>query len=369
MQDEVRIEKAKNTIDIYPLKKGKRILVYLADLFVTFILSLILFHLAVYPLSTLMTNKKGRAEELLTAQNQRDSVLYGHKLMVSVTSTDVSHLDENLKKTGDNFIQYYVIPGTEIVNEVFNAFYRGIRGSEEGYLRLFKDNNSKGFFEIVDGLPQLKSEYKEEFTPYFNEKDKMSKKGETDFNSCFETFFLKSYSDLISDIMNNDLVYEGISYKERQTKVLSILNYNQMEILIDVFISYILSFGFLYLLIPLLNKTRKTTAMLFMRVQRVNAHSLRILTRGQELLHSIYQFALNIAFIVFTPLPLLQFNELFSLPVVLPISLISLGFGLVSLVFLLFDAYNRSLSDRLTGSVMITNDALDDIYRSRGYLQ
>jgi hypothetical protein len=34
---------------------------------------------------------------------------------------------------------------------------------------------------------------------------------------------------------------------------------------------------------------------------------------------------------------------------------------------MLFDPYNRTLSDRLTGTVMVSQDTLDDIISAKGY--
>ena len=67
------------------------------------------------------------------------------------------------------------------------------------------------------------------------------------------------------------------------------------------------------------------------------------------------------------PLGLYSIAAIFSLPYLFAFSLVSLGYVLISLIVMLFDPYNRTLSDRLTGTVMVSQDTLDDIIRAKGY--
>ncbi|MBR1846124.1 MAG: hypothetical protein IJ787_00170, partial [Bacilli bacterium] len=81
-------QQERKVIDVFPLPKGKRMLVFLADFFISFILGLALFHLVAYPLSRLFTNADAQAEQLISSQKHRDETLYGNKLLFYGETSD-----------------------------------------------------------------------------------------------------------------------------------------------------------------------------------------------------------------------------------------------------------------------------------------
>ena len=76
------LEKEEKTFDILPVKKGRRMLIYLADFFVVLIISMILFNIAVYPLAKLATGSQKKEEEAIT-------VFFFMKKMKSITMTEI----------------------------------------------------------------------------------------------------------------------------------------------------------------------------------------------------------------------------------------------------------------------------------------
>jgi hypothetical protein len=190
-------------------------------------------------------------------------------------------------------------------------------------------------------------------------------------SSHYETFkndiFLQTYYDMLNDIGTNDLTYSGVSYNENQKQVTSLSDYLDQMIEVSVYISNIVSLSSLFLLVPLLNNNHKTISMFFMKVERVNASSLKLLRKRDVWLYFIYQIALNCATLMLTPLPIVTFSYVFNLGALFPLSMVSVGFALISFFFVMFNQYNRGLSDIVTGTVLISNDTLDTIYRSKGY--
>jgi hypothetical protein len=61
------------------------------------------------------------------------------------------------------------------------------------------------------------------------------------------------------------------------------------------------------------------------------------------------------------------FHLILNLRILLSVSGISLILVIASLLTLLFDRYNRSLTDIFSRSVLVNEKTLDEIYRAKGY--
>ena len=158
-----------------------------------------------------------------------------------------------------------------------------------------------------------------------------------------------------------------MSYVEKLNTHNAYQNYYDILIVISCFITLVVSWAIYYILIPFINRGRKTLAMIFMSTERVNIDRLYVCKKGEMIFASIYSLFTNMMFVLFLPIIYVNFNYLFSLTILLTFSLASLLFNLVSLGFILFNSFNRSLSDIFSRSVMISTSNLDEIYKAKGY--
>ena len=357
-------------VEISPLSKGRRALAFLAEFFLTFILGISLFHLAVYPLGRLSVGYEEKAKTSLSAQKNRDYVLYGNKLLfyTAIDKQEVGDFTANLEYTFKAYLYQYVKQKEEInvryddvQGEIFATYY-GTK-LNEFYVSL---GGADTYFNLGETIT-LKQLYVDEFMHAFIRGDELSAQGQADYDDFQTKVFLKGYNTMLDDIVKTDLTYEGISYAKEHAVVTSFIALEKNLVLASALIAYSLSAIILGLICPMFIKRRRTLAMLLMRNERLNAERLVLLKRKWTALYAVYYFAFNMAGVFFIPLGIFDFISLFSLPVLLPISLLSLALILGSGIFMLFEPFNRTLSDRLTGSVMVSEATLDDIYRAKGY--
>lgn len=363
------LEKEKKTVDIFPLGKGKRVLVYLCDLIINFALAFFLFNIAVFPSARSIIHVDEKTSEIASFGTKRDSVLYGNNLLFAVDEEKKAsaYFNGSLTNTFTRYSSYFVNDASSDY-DVFHNYYITIKNDASSYISVMKSNDKDlSFFDYSGSSPVLKDTYKKEFKPAFDSKDSLGDTAKSHYESFQNDFFLQCYYDMLGDIEKNDLTYGGVSYKTCQNHVNELSNVIDNTIAVSSYISEAMSILLLFLLVPLLGKNSKTVAMLFMKVERVNVYSLKLSRNRDVLLYFIYQVALNLALILFVPLPTVSINLVFGLGVLLPLSLISLGLAVISLFFVLFNSFNRSLSDILTGTILITSDSLDEIYRSKGY--
>ena len=80
MTENLNQEKQK-VIEIYPVKVGRRVLAFLAEIFVCLILSIILFELCVFQISRLVIGYDKLVEDSETYQKGQYNILYQHELL------------------------------------------------------------------------------------------------------------------------------------------------------------------------------------------------------------------------------------------------------------------------------------------------
>jgi hypothetical protein len=363
-------EKEAGALDVYPLKRGKRILSCLADTFICFLLAFTLFHLAVSPLGKLAygyDDKVSLSEEQAT---KRDAVLYRNNLLFSEEGDEsVSAFTVNLENTFDLFASYYVVDGTSADYEVLRHYAIDIRGSSEMYASYFSKYDTQGFFNLSGSAPVLNERYVAEFAPNFDEKDTMSDTGKKDYESFRDDFFIKAYGAILTDAAENEgaLTYNGDDYAVLQESVSSINAGLDSFTSVCAGIAYLLSMAVCFVLFPMLLKNRRTMAMALLNEERIDIRALAPINRPRALLVALYDVFGNMWGLLFTPMFAVGFNELFALPGLFIISLIGLLYDILSLAFILISPLGSSLTDKLSQTVLVTDETLDKIYRKRGY--
>ena len=175
------------------------------------------------------------------------------------------------------------------------------------------------------------------------------------------------YADVFKDIGRNDLIHNGNSYLANKRIVKDSEVYLQWQLVISSLLSYLLSIIIYFAIIPLFIPDGRTLAMLMMRLARIGTNNLYLLNKGENAINAIYMLAFNLPVAFFMPMTYVAFTYLFNIPVLFPLLIIGLVLALASFIMLLASSYNRTICDYLSHSVIIKNDDLDEIYRSKGY--
>ena len=359
-------------IDIHPLKKGKRALVFLGDFFLLLVFSLLLFHVGTYPLGRYIVRFDDQLTSLRQAQVRRDAVLYGHELLFARDggNKDYGDFETNLEYTSGEYIHCHVDETYPQKYDVFAHYFVDIRQDETAYVSFMKDLDERyGFFDFSGGLPKLKETFVEEFKPMYDEKDTMSTKGVQDQQTFENKIFVQGYAKLLADLQEKDLTYEGNSYASEQKVIDEVLKNSRSLIMTCSLVTLLTVWIILHLLIPTLSKKRKTIGMMMMRVERIHKSNFDYLSLPMTYLSSLYSLAASALLVLFIPWGTTDFNELFSLPVLFPVALFSLAYLIGSLAFMLFDPFNRTLGDFLCQSYFLGMDDFDHLIRERGYGQ
>ena len=359
----------KKEINIAPIGKGKRMLVFLGDLFITFMIAVFLLNIAVLPIGKVSSNYDGWMDEIDVQTKNRNEILYGNQLLFYEYEEDKNNFESNLYYSGNKFVEQMVL-SNETKYDVLATYFISIKNEKNKYLEIYQIVDEEyGFLLFEDGQIKLKPKYIEAFAPAFDKNDEMSENAKKDYELFLQKIFLNSYSYLIEDIQENDLTYLNYSYIECQNAIADANRYYDLLVLICTYISFLLAFIICYLVYPLINKNGKTMTMSIIKIERVGINNIYLLKKGEVALSSIYNLVSNFVMTLFLPLPNVMFSYVFAIGGGTLFVMSALSFALIvaSFFVILFNQFNRSLFDILSRTVMISTESLDEIYRLKGY--
>ena len=371
-------ENKSQTVDICPLGKGKRMLAFLADFFINFILTFVLFNAAAMPLTNLAFGATARQARSDSAARAQFDILYGNKLMFYETDDDKYYYTKDVEITLNSYLSYYGLNDEDVIeghpqyghkaeNEVLLHFYKDIRNKYDTYkTSLTNFDKDHGYFVITDDSIALNATIKNEIRLSFISPSDMSESGKKALG-YLQDYFINAYADLFNDILKNDLTYNAISYLSQKKIVDESENNFQIQLIVAAATSYFISSLVIYLVVPLHSKDNKTFAMMMMRIERIGTNNLFFIRKSESALLFVYSLVFNLPLLFFMPMTQVDFSYLFNITPLL--SMLTIGFisWVISFFMIIFSSFNQTLSDKLSRSVLISESDLDAIYRAKGY--
>ena len=298
--------------------------------------------------------------------------------MLHENDLDLYYYNANVEYTMNCWLSYYSFSDTDVLeahkqyghkeeNEIIRHFYRDIRNDDSKFLSTLQNFNIEyNYFNIEGDSVALKDEVKTNIKLSFFSPDDMSENGKT-MLANMQNEFMNLYADVFKDIETNDLINNGNSYLANKKIVTDSETYLKWQLVISSLLAYLLSIAIYFVIIPLFTPDGRTLAMLMMRLSRIGTNNLYLLNKGENAINAIYMLAFNLPVAFFMPMTYVTFTYLFNIPVLFPLLIIGIVLIIASLITLLISSYNRTICDYLSRSVIIKNDDLDEIYRSKGY--
>lgn len=369
------MEENNNIVDIQPVSKGKRTLVFLGDFFICFILTFVLMMLAVQPLASLITKLDDKEKTALEAEKNRDDILYDSKLLFFLNNDEKYNYEKNLAFTFQRFVSYYAFSeehpsdvnqeyyGHQKESEIFSSYYIDYKSDSATYNTIF---NNSDYFVIEDSEKTLKETYKEQFVNLYLPGDELSEAANIQYQRLYEEF-LGAYANMVNDIKKNDLKIDDRSFIYYQNIMDDFAKYSDWLYVISSLIAFFIAWFICFVGMPLIFDNGQTITMKVMKIERIGMNNLYTVNKGESILIGVYQFVLCLVGVSFIPLAYVPFYYLFNLPLLIPLSSISLLLLLSSTMIMLLNKYSRTGSDLLSRTVLISEADLNKIYEARGY--
>ena len=368
-------ENQKNVIEIRPVTKWKRFLVFLADYFITFIIAFTLFNLAIFPLAKIVFNTQQQSEQALALEKKATNLLKDDGY-IFVPSSDAS-FQEDVNYTFKVFLSYYAFDeenpdnqhlqyGHKLENEVIRKYYENVINDTALYLKAFKEvNDLDQMFVIGDSVDSivLKDDYKSLLANELLEISDESKYSTAMLNFRDHVFAKLFYLHVYNHIIENDYVKDGVSFKNCLEEARDIIRSLQWVATGSTLFTILLSWSITFVIYPLINKDRKTIGTTAMRISKLHYKSLGPINKGTVMIQSFYHFLFLLSFGLFLPVLFFGLSYTFNLPLLFILSFISFGLIIISGLFIIFNEYNRSGMDVLTNTVLLPDSEIDMMYR------
>ena len=368
-------ENQKNVIEIRPVTKWKRFLVFLADYFITFIIAFTLFNLAIFPLAKIVFNTQQQSEQALVLEKKATNLLKADGY-IFVPSSDAS-FQEDVNYTFKVFLSYYAFDeenpdnqhlqyGHKLENEVIRKYYENVINDTALYLKAFKEvNDLDQMFVIGDSVDSivLKDDYKSLLANELLEISDESKYSTAMLNFRDHVFAKLFYLHVYNHIIENDYVKDGVSFKNCLEEARDIIRSLQWVATGSTLFTILLSWSITFVIYPLINKDRKTIGTTAMRISKLHYKSLGPINKGTVMIQSFYHFLFLLSFGLFLPVLFFGLSYTFNLPLLFILSFISFGLIIISGLFIIFNEYNRSGMDVLTNTVLLPDSEIDMMYR------
>ena len=359
-------------IDIRPLNKWKRLLVFLGDYFISFIISFILFNLLVFPVAGLITNIKEESSRAARLDEQAINMLIDDGYLYSPNNH--STFLEDVNYTFKVFLSYYAFDeetpdannaqyGHKLENEVVLHYYESVIKDTNQYVIDFKEVNEKNqMFSIGETTDSiiLKSDYKTLLANELLEVTDESKYSEAMVNFRDNVFARLFYLHVYNHITEHDYVKDGVSFNALLKEEEDIIKKINWVPTVSSFITILLSWGIVAY--PMINKENRTMTMSIMQVDKLHYKSLGPIDKKRVMIRSFYHFVEILSYSLFLPVLYYGMAYCFNLPLLFVLSLITLGLSIVSGLFIIFNQYNRSGSDIITETVLVPTSELDNLY-------
>ena len=360
-------------IDIHPLSKWKRLLVFLGDYFIAFILSFILFNLVVFPSAQMICKTSEQTNQAILLERKASKMLIDDGYLYS--PNDGSTFIEDVNYTFKVFLSYYAFDeatpdannpqyGHKIENEVIRHYYENVIKDTNKYIVDFREVNVDNMFDIGENVDSivLKADYKTMLAT-----ELLEVKNEDDYSEAMTNFrdhvfarlfYLKMYNH----ITENDYVKDGVSYNAYYAEINDIVKKLQWVPVVSTFITILFSWCIVFVLYPLVNKENRTMTMSVMGASKLHYKSLGPIDKKNVMIQSFYHFVTMLTSILFLPVLYYGIEYCFNLPILFVLSTCSLGLIIVSAIAMIINQYNRTGIDILTDTVLVPTSDLDNMY-------
>ena len=373
-------EQEQKIIEISPLSKGKRFLLFLGDFFIAFIIAFSLFNLATFPLTKLIFKTDDMYLKYQNNEKEANQLLIDNGFLFKEPNASVSTFEESVNYTFKVFLSYYLydeeVPdannpqsqyGHKLENEVIYKYFT-TELDEAKYIEAFKQENEKHqMFEIGDNFASisLKADYKAPLKMEFEEQQNESKYTNTMKNMRDHVFARLFYLHVYQNIQEKDFVRGSVSYLSLMNDAKNISIELQWIAVVSSLITTGLAWGVVYLLVPLLNKDKRTLTMMVMKLDKVHVTNLAPADNWVTVIQSFYYLIFSLSFAIFLPSVYLGISYVFNLPLLFVFTFVGLLFMIASGAFIIFNEYNRSGVDILSSAVIVPTSEIENMYQER----
>ena len=368
-------EKKDNEFIIYPAKLGRRVLSFLGDFFITFILCIFFYECVCMPIGRSFGDYVSKSEQIDTLNYQRIDLLYENNIILEnkQPSEDLNYDKYNFEDaqnyTSEQFIYFYTYKEEKDLNPInYEVCYtyklntNQISSASE-YSNTLKGNNpNTPFLNYLDedGFLILKDEYKDYFRPLFVEGDSMSNKGIEAFGDFLSDYFNPNFSSMVENFSNNNEEYVSLTNQINEINS-SFSSFYQTSAIVSFLTSSII----MYLVVPLIDKKGRTPLKIILKLEYIDTKKFNNIKKSVAVWLFFLNILENLAMVMFIPFISFGVTNIFSLEVLLIVSIISICYDLICIFVAACNSYNKSFKEIFFNLIVVDEKTMDELMVAR----
>ena len=363
------------TFTFYNAGLGRRILAYLADIFLSFILCVFVLEIIYFPIVKHCTNYEDSVYQLKSLGESRYSLYYENDILFYEDSETLYDFDLDFEYTGDIFTKFYVFKESSnedlIVDPIVHYYTEtAIESSRRSYFEVammyYGDDGDNEYFlpynaEISNYLV-LKDIYKERWAPYFDVNDQVSDEILAEIKTFKSLVFRNNALTIMSDFAKNNAVYEV--YTNQINTIQTNFDFMYQMTTLGAFLTVFIA---LFVVTPLVDKKGRTLGKIFLKLETVNSQTFKYLTKKSRTAVIFLTLLEQLPIVLFIPFITVGITEIFTLSISFILTLVSAAYVLIDLVIALTNKLNYSVKELLTQSVVVEKALMDQYYREVVY--
>lgn len=368
-------EKKDNEFIIYPAKLGRRVLSFLGDFFITFILCIFFYECVCMPIGRSFGDYVSKSEQIDTLNYQRIDLLYENNIILEnkQPSEDLNYDKYNFEDaqnyTSEQFIYFYTYKEEKDLNSTnYEVCYtyklntNQISSASEYSITLKGNNPNTPFLNYLDedGFLILKDEYKDYFRPLFVEGDSMSNKGIEAFGDFLSDYFNPNFSSMVENFSNNNEEYVSLTNQINEINS-SFSSFYQTSAIVSFLTSSII----MYLVVPLIDKKCRTPLKIILKLEYIDTKKFINIKKSVAVWLFFLNILENLAMVMFIPFISFGITNIFSLEVLLIVSIISICYDLICIFVAACNSYNKSFKEIFFNLIVVDEKTMDELMVAR----
>lgn len=362
----------KSTFVFYNAGLGRRILAYLADIFIVLIASIFFFEILYLPLVRHCINFNEKVEIITEKAHANIDLMIDKQFMFFKDEESRYEPEINIDYTGDIFTKFYVV-GTakegEILLDPLIHYWENVAVNPRDrvtFVNTYYDQKEDGYFEKYSGsaenFPVLKQKYVERWAPYFDPTDTVSDEILAEIKQFKLTAFRNTYNHIIIDFSKTNP-----DYISNRNIIDSYYNEFDFYYQITSIGAFLTVFVGLHVLMPLLDKNGRTLGKLILKLETVDRKNFKYIEKKWRSAAIFVNLIELLPIILFVPFISAGIESVFRLTILLSLSIIGAIFAIGELILSAANNYNLSVKQYATKTVVVDRDLMDQYYREVVY--
>lgn len=388
------VNKIETTIEVVPARTTRRMLSFLADIFIMLILSIFTFELISFQITKAIIGYADQLSERATENKNRLDLLYENGLILKTYTTEGNlsyDFNAGSEEAFTYYLKFYVCKDTAMPNlsytrdnndeilakYILNTAY-SIKNDLPGINRIYETaeqnmNIYKKTNNVLDvdqdGYLIFTDKTKDLLLPALNPKDTLSSDGEKLYKTLKQNIYFGLYDKVIKDF-----AYGNSQYVQSTKTINEITNYVDSSVVYTTVSTYLFIAGILYFAIPLIDKKGRTLGKIFLKIEPIKKDKIETPKKMNIVYRGLIELVENLPIIIFIPVLSIGLAYCFSLYLInfesfklsfFFVIIFGTLFDLISFIISLANSKKLTIKELASSTAIVECDLVDAYLREK----